>query len=93
MTKRSKILIVDDDPELRDALTEQLSLHEEFEAVAVENGSKSVQAAKGWRASIFSPGSTSPWPNSPVNLEKSSAEEIVAEAKRIIEVRPGPRLL
>jgi hypothetical protein len=48
---------------------------------------------KGWRASIFSPGSTSPWPNSPVNLEKSSKEEIVAEAKRIIELRLGPRLL
>ena len=48
---------------------------------------------KGWRASIFSPGSTTPWPNSPVNLEKSSTEEIVAEAKRIIEVRLGPRLL
>jgi DNA-binding response OmpR family regulator len=41
-----KILIVDDDPELRDALMEQLSLHEEFEAVAAENGSKGVQAAK-----------------------------------------------
>ena len=48
---------------------------------------------KGWRASIFSPGSTSPWPNSPVNLEKSTTEEIVAEAKRIIEVRLGPGLL
>jgi hypothetical protein len=48
---------------------------------------------KGWRASIFSPGSTVPWPNSPVNLEKSSTEEIVAEAKRIIDVRLGPRLL
>ena len=48
---------------------------------------------KGWRASIFSPGSTTPWPNSPVNLEKSSTEEIVAEAKRIIEVRLGPRPL
>ena len=47
---------------------------------------------KGWRASIFSPGSTSPWPNSLVNLEKSSMEEIVAKAKRIIEERPGPRL-
>jgi DNA-binding response OmpR family regulator len=34
-----KILIVDDDPELREALMEQLSLHEEFEAVAAENGS------------------------------------------------------
>lgn len=45
---------------------------------------------KGWRASIFSPGTTTPWANSPVNLEKSSNEEIVAEAKRIIEVRLGP---
>jgi hypothetical protein len=48
---------------------------------------------RGWRASIFSPGSTSPWPNSPVNLEKSSAEEIVAEAKRIVEMRLGQRPL
>ena len=48
---------------------------------------------KGWRASIFSLGSTSPWPNSPVNLEKSSKDEIVAEAKRIVDVRLGPRLL
>jgi hypothetical protein len=48
---------------------------------------------KGWRASIYSPGSISPWPNSPVNLEKSSTEEIVAEAKRIIEMRLGSRLL
>ena len=46
MPNTRKILIVDDDPELRDALTEQLSLHEEFEAVAAENGSKGVQAAK-----------------------------------------------
>ena len=41
------ILIVDDDPQLRDALTEQLSLHEEFEAAAAENGTKGVQVAKG----------------------------------------------
>src|SRR6201997_126465 len=46
MPNTRKILIVDDDAELRDALTEQLSLHEEFEAVAVESGSKGVQAAK-----------------------------------------------
>ena len=46
MPNTRKILIVDDDPETRDALTEQLSLHEEFEALAVENGSKGVQAAK-----------------------------------------------
>jgi len=46
MPNTRKILIVEDDAELRDALTEQLSLHEEFEAVAVDNGSKGVQAAK-----------------------------------------------
>jgi CheY-like chemotaxis protein len=47
MPNTRKILIVDDDPEMRDALTEQLSLHEEFEAIAVENGSKGVQASQG----------------------------------------------
>ena len=46
MTNARKILIVDDDPELRDALVEQLALHEEFEAIAVENGSEGMQAAK-----------------------------------------------
>ena len=46
MPNTRKILIVDDDPELRGALTEQLSLYEEYEAVAAENGSKGVQAAK-----------------------------------------------
>ena len=46
MPNRHRVLIVDDDPGLCEALTEQLSLHEEFEAVAVENGSKGVQAAK-----------------------------------------------
>src|SRR5581483_7738002 len=46
MPNTRKILIVEDDSELREALTEQLSLHEEFEAVAVENGSKGVQTAK-----------------------------------------------
>ena len=46
MPNARKILIVDDDAELRDALVEQLALHEEFEAIAVENGTKGVQAAK-----------------------------------------------
>jgi DNA-binding response OmpR family regulator len=46
MTNVRRILIVDDDPELREALVEQLALHEEFEAVAAENGTKGVQAAK-----------------------------------------------
>jgi len=46
MPNTRQILIVDDDPELRDALSEQLSLYEEFEAFAAEDGSKGVQAAK-----------------------------------------------
>src|SRR3954467_7351846 len=45
-TKRT-VLIVDDDNELRGALVEQLVLHEEFEAIAVDNGTKAVQTAKG----------------------------------------------
>jgi DNA-binding response OmpR family regulator len=49
MPNRHRILIVDDDPGLRDGLTEQLSLYEEFEAVTVENGVKSVQAARAGR--------------------------------------------
>src|ERR671912_1017101 len=46
MPNARKILIVDDDAELRDALVEQLALHEEFESTAVDTGSKAVQAAK-----------------------------------------------
>ena len=38
MSNVHKILIVDDDTELREALVEQLALHEEFEASAVESG-------------------------------------------------------
>jgi hypothetical protein len=45
------------------------------------------RVGKGWRASIFSPASKRPLPDSPSNLEKSKAEEIVAEAKRIIDER------
>ena len=45
MPNTRKILIVDDDPELRDALTEQLSVYEEFEAAAAEDGSRGMQAA------------------------------------------------
>jgi DNA-binding response OmpR family regulator len=46
MPNARKILIVDDDTELRAALVEQLALHEEFEAIAVDNGTKAVQAAR-----------------------------------------------
>jgi DNA-binding response OmpR family regulator len=46
MANSSKILVVDDDADMRDALVEQLALHEEFEAVAAETGSQAVQSAK-----------------------------------------------
>jgi DNA-binding response OmpR family regulator len=45
MPNTRKILVVDDDSELREALTEQLLLHE-FDAVAAENGCEGVQAVK-----------------------------------------------
>jgi DNA-binding response OmpR family regulator len=46
MSNKHKILVIEDDLELRDALTDQLSLYEEYEAVAAENGNKGVQMAK-----------------------------------------------
>ncbi len=48
---------------------------------------------KGWRASVFSPGSIRALADSPSNLEKSSKEEIFAEAKRIVDARAGQRRL
>jgi DNA-binding response OmpR family regulator len=42
----TKILIVDDDAELREALVDQFALHEEFESIGVETGGEGVQAAK-----------------------------------------------
>ena len=46
MANARKILIVDDDTDLRDTLVEQLSLHEEFEASGVDTGAKGASAAK-----------------------------------------------
>ena len=46
MSNTRKILIVDDDTELREALVEQLALHDEFSVTAVDSGTKAVQAAK-----------------------------------------------
>jgi len=40
MANARKILIVDDDTDLRDTLVEQLSLHDEFEASAVDTAPK-----------------------------------------------------
>jgi DNA-binding response OmpR family regulator len=46
MTSARKILIVDDDTELAGTLVEQLALHEEFEAEAVETAAKGMAVAK-----------------------------------------------
>jgi hypothetical protein len=43
------------------------------------------RVGKGWRASIFAPNARQPLTNSPFNLEKSEKEQIVEEAKRIID--------
>ena len=52
MANKRTILIVDDDAELREALVEQLALHEEFDATAVESGTKGVQAAKNGQVDL-----------------------------------------
>jgi DNA-binding response OmpR family regulator len=46
MSNVRKILIVDDDTELRETLAEQLALHEEFEAATADSGAKALAAAK-----------------------------------------------
>ena len=45
-TMGKKILIVDDDEALRQSLSEQLQLHEEFSTVQAETGAKGVEHAK-----------------------------------------------
>jgi DNA-binding response OmpR family regulator len=52
MPNSRKILIVDDDTELRNALVEQLALHDEFEAIAVDTGTKGVQEAKNGQVDL-----------------------------------------
>jgi hypothetical protein len=42
---------------------------------------------RGWRALIYAQGSRTALPESPSMLEKSSREDIVAEAKRIVDAR------
>ena len=46
MANPRTILIVDDDPELRGMLSEQLMLHNEFEAMTAENGASALETAK-----------------------------------------------
>ncbi len=46
MSTSRKILIVDDDDDLRDSLLEQLALHDEFDVIAAENASEGISMAK-----------------------------------------------
>ena len=46
MTTGKRVLIVDDDDPLREMLSEQLQLHEEFVTATAENGAKALEMAK-----------------------------------------------
>ena len=46
MTMSKRILLVDDDEPLRDALAEQLTLHEEFEVIPSGTGHDAIEKAK-----------------------------------------------
>lgn len=47
MSTARKILIIDDDDELRDSLTDQLLMHEEFEVMGAATAAEGLEAAKG----------------------------------------------
>ena len=46
MSTSRKILIVDDDDDLRESLQEQLALHDEFDVIAAQNASEGIAMAK-----------------------------------------------
>ena len=46
MGNSRKILIIDDDDELRDSLSEQLSLHEEFDTLLAANATEGLKLAR-----------------------------------------------
>jgi DNA-binding response OmpR family regulator len=52
MARAKTILIVDDDQDLRDALREQLELHEEFAAVGAANATEGLRLAKEQRPDL-----------------------------------------
>lgn len=53
MSTARRILLVDDDPDLREPLREQLSLHDEFEVAAEANGAGGIDAAKSGRFDLI----------------------------------------
>jgi DNA-binding response OmpR family regulator len=46
MTSNSRILVVDDDEDLREMLAEQLQIHEEFLAETISNGTEAIERTK-----------------------------------------------
>ena len=52
MSNTHTILVIEDALELRGALTDQLSLYEEYEAAAAENGNQGIQVAKTERIDL-----------------------------------------
>jgi DNA-binding response OmpR family regulator len=53
MVQQKTLLIVDDDDELREALAEQLELHEEFKVVQAANGSEGLRLGKSVNADLI----------------------------------------
>jgi DNA-binding response OmpR family regulator len=53
MPQRKTILIIDDDPDLRELLAEQLQLHEEFDATCAATASEGVRMAKESRPDLI----------------------------------------
>jgi DNA-binding response OmpR family regulator len=53
MTRAKSILIIDDDADLREALCEQLELHEEFSAVGAPTATEGLKAAKESRPDLI----------------------------------------
>src|SRR5215204_5062016 len=52
MPNAHRLLIVDDDPDLRDTLAEQLALYDEFEILSADTAASAVNQAKGDRIDL-----------------------------------------
>ncbi|NIX75506.1 response regulator transcription factor [Microvirga terricola] len=52
MSNASRLLVVDDDKDLRDTLAEQLGFDEEFEVVTAETATEALQAVKAGRIDL-----------------------------------------
>jgi DNA-binding response OmpR family regulator len=53
MVQQKTLLIVDDDDELREALAEQLELHEEFKVIQAANGTEGLRLGKSVNADLI----------------------------------------